>query len=186
MFVVLEGCDRVGKSTQCAMLAECLPKAKVFRFPNRNTASGQQLDMYLKGGHHSLTAQDVHDLFVLNRRESAEDIKRLLADGWVVIADRYSYSGMAYSRAKGLTVLPEEHCIRPDVIILLTLSEAEHARRLANTNAMEIYENDLSFQRQVADEFLKFKYDLIVDGNQTRDVINKAIVDLLYTLRSFF
>ena len=51
-FVVFEGVDRAGKSTQCKLLAEGLRKrgreATLINFPDRTTGVGQLIDKYLR------------------------------------------------------------------------------------------------------------------------------------------
>ena len=51
-FILLEGLDRSGKSTQCARLATALKAAGTetaeFVFPDRSTGIGQMLSAYLK------------------------------------------------------------------------------------------------------------------------------------------
>ena len=44
---------------------------------------------------------DVHELFSLNRWECKNDIEHLLASGTTLIVDRYAYSGVVYTAAKG-------------------------------------------------------------------------------------
>ena len=48
IFIVLEGCDRTGKTTQSRRSAACLSCQPVLRFLDRTTISGQCLDTYLK------------------------------------------------------------------------------------------------------------------------------------------
>lgn len=44
---------------------------------------------------------DVHELFSLNRWECKNDIEQALASGVTLIVDRYAYSGVVYTAAKG-------------------------------------------------------------------------------------
>ncbi|KAG1877262.1 P-loop containing nucleoside triphosphate hydrolase protein [Suillus subluteus] len=54
----------------------------------------------------------IHLLFSANRWELASTISAHLAQGTTVLADRYSFSGIAYSVRKGL---PYEWCRAPEV-----------------------------------------------------------------------
>jgi hypothetical protein len=73
-FIVLEGTDRSGKSTQCARLVTALNAsgvpAELWRFPDRTTSVGHMLDAYLRGTPEG-DADDaaVHLLFSANRWE---------------------------------------------------------------------------------------------------------------------
>lgn len=103
-FIVIEGLDRAGKSTQVARLSEALAgngAATVLKFPDRTTPIGKLLNSYLADSSTKLDDRAVHLLFAANRWEVAERIRReVLEEGKVVIADRYAWSGVAYSRAK--------------------------------------------------------------------------------------
>ncbi len=71
-FILFEGVDRCGKSTQCKMLVQNLQsrgiEAELWRYPDRTTAIGQMIDKYLQ----SQTEMDdaaIHLLFSANRWE---------------------------------------------------------------------------------------------------------------------
>uniref|UniRef100_A0A0B6YQ44 dTMP kinase n=1 Tax=Arion vulgaris TaxID=1028688 RepID=A0A0B6YQ44_9EUPU len=101
--IVFEGCDRSGKSTQCAKLAEKLiadgKKVKLMKFPDRTTPIGQMIDRYLKQTE-ELDDHTIHLLFSSNRWEAMQKMVNLLKSGTTLIVDRYAYSGVAYSAAK--------------------------------------------------------------------------------------
>jgi dTMP kinase len=71
-FIVLEGTDRSGKSTQCARLVAALQAAGVdaagWRFPDRTSGCGQMIDAYLRS-QSELDDAAVHLLFSANRWE---------------------------------------------------------------------------------------------------------------------
>ncbi|KAI9834571.1 MAG: hypothetical protein M1819_002947 [Sarea resinae] len=139
MLIVLEGLDKAGKTTQCARLAQNLTahgsNVKTTRFPNRATTIGQMINRYLEGR----TEQEdhaIHLLFTANRWEAAEQIKAWIADGHIVIIDRYYYSGCVYSAAKQNKDLdlnwarqPEVGLPRPDFCIFLDISAEDAAKR---------------------------------------------------------
>ena len=71
-FILFEGVDRCGKSTQCRLLVQTLQsrgiEAELWRYPDRTTAIGQMIDKYLQ----SQTDMDdasIHLLFSANRWE---------------------------------------------------------------------------------------------------------------------
>mmetsp|Transcript_25414 Transcript_25414/g.101282 ORF Transcript_25414/g.101282 Transcript_25414/m.101282 type:complete len:254 (-) Transcript_25414:201-962(-) len=139
VFVVFEGVDRSGKSTQCARLVAALEQrkrtARLVRFPERSTAVGALIDKYLRK-ETELDDRAVHLLFSANRWEAAADIRRDLARGVDVVCDRYAYSGVAFSAAKGLPGLdlawckaPDAGLPEPDVVIYLVLANGEAERR---------------------------------------------------------
>jgi dTMP kinase len=72
-FIVLEGLDRSGKTTQVKLLEQRFveegKKVKVMRFPDRTTPIGQMIDNYLKS---NVEMEDhvIHLLFSANRWEA--------------------------------------------------------------------------------------------------------------------
>jgi len=105
-FIVLEGIDRCGKTTQCALLLKHLVSlslaALAIRFPDRTTAVGQVIDQYLKSSSSTRSVDDraIHLLFSANRWEAIPSILETLHQGKHIICDRYAYSGVAFTSAK--------------------------------------------------------------------------------------
>jgi dTMP kinase len=139
MFIVFEGLDRSGKSTQCELLVKTLQSrgetVEHMRFPNRTTPIGQMINNYLTG-QSNLEDHVVHLLFSANRWEFAKQIEQLVAEGVTVIVDRYSYSGAVYSAAKQIPTMdlawcrqPEVGLPRPDVCLFLDISSEDAAKR---------------------------------------------------------
>jgi dTMP kinase len=62
-----------------------------------------------------------------------QDLESKLSSGTTVICDRYLYSGVAYSVAKGLDqnwcCQPEQGLIEPDLIVYLCAEPEELAKR---------------------------------------------------------
>jgi dTMP kinase len=68
-FILFEGIDRCGKSTQCAMLSEYLSSkgsSEKINFPNRTSAIGQMINAYLTSAT-NLNDHTIHLLFSANR-----------------------------------------------------------------------------------------------------------------------
>ncbi|KAH7885720.1 thymidylate kinase-domain-containing protein [Phlebopus sp. FC_14] len=113
-FIVIEGLDRAGKSTQASTLLTRLQSqssAVLIKFPDRTTAIGKMIDAYLRS-EVELDDRTIHLLFSANRWELASTIRTHLSAGTTVIADRYAFSGIAFSARKGL---PYEWCRAPDI-----------------------------------------------------------------------
>lgn len=105
--IIIEGADRVGKTTQAVKLVDRLradgDKADLMRFPDRTTAIGQMINSYLKG-EAKLDDHAIHLLFSANRWELVEKINKSLVAGISLIVDRYAYSGVAYSASKDVSL----------------------------------------------------------------------------------
>jgi len=136
-FIVLEGVDRCGKTTQSGLLLKHLLTlglaAMSVRFPDRTTAVGTLINQYLQSTS-ELNDHAIHLLFSANRWEAVDDMKRKLHDGTTLVCDRYAHSGVAFSSAKeNLTVdwckRPDMGLPAPDAVIFLDLSPDEAEKR---------------------------------------------------------
>jgi dTMP kinase len=94
-------------------------------FPDRSTDSGKLIDSYLRCKE-NFNDETIHLLFTLNRWEVKNKMENLLKSGTNLIVDRYSYSGVAFSAAKGLDFewckAPEKGLLKPDLVVYLTLT----------------------------------------------------------------
>ncbi|ETS86121.1 hypothetical protein PFICI_04146 [Pestalotiopsis fici W106-1] len=159
-FIVFEGMDRAGKTTQAKLLQQrCIEEGKnvkFMRFPDRTTPIGQMIDAYLKG-QTEIEDHVIHLLFSANRWEAIKSIQTALASGQTIICDRYYHSGIVYSAAKQNPSLPlswakapEVGLPRPDLVLFLDLEE-QVARERGGWGG-EIYEKG-EMQRRVRDLF---------------------------------
>lgn len=157
LFFVFEGLDRSGKSTQSRLLTKRLEElgraVKWTCFPNRSTTIGTLIDLYLLRKI-ELSDEAVHLLFSANRWEFAESLVADLSQGVCIVCDRYAFSGVAYTAAKGLDIdwcqAPDRGLPVPDGIFFLHLDEKVGASR-ANYGD-ERYEN-ATMQAAVRKEF---------------------------------
>lgn len=77
-FILFEGVDRCGKSTQSALLNKHLEekysgKSSLIRFPDRTSNIGQLINSYLQSTC-NLSDQAIHLLFSANRWEASQNI----------------------------------------------------------------------------------------------------------------
>jgi len=173
--IVLEGCDRSGKSTQCAKLVEALNNMKIpakkISFPDRSTAIGSLINDYLSRKI-ELPDRSVHLLFSANRWELEPEIRKQIKSGVTLIVDRYSYSGVVFTNAKQCVDFkwccgPENGLPKPDIVIFLKLSTGEMAKRSGFGD--ERYEN-IEFQKKVDINYGKFKNDNFIQVDAAQDV----------------
>eukprot|EP00727_Mastigamoeba_balamuthi_P003991 m51a1_g1359 putative protein zeu1 (214) ;mRNA; f:386456-387097 len=154
-FICLEGIDHSGKTTQCELLARRLRElghsVASLRFPDRETHTGRVIDAYLRE-RAQVDDRAVHLLYSANRWERRAELERQLLAGTTVVVDRYSFSGVAYTAAKGLDPAwckaPEVGLTAPDVVVFLHLGVREAMERGAD-KARERYETE-AFQTRVA------------------------------------
>ena len=181
-FIVVEGLDRAGKSTQVERLAEHL-QAKAIKFPERTTAIGQMINSYLAQTS-DLDDQAIHLLFSANRWECVASIKKTLEAGESIVCDRYAFSGIAYSVAKGLSYdwcrNPDVGLPLPDLTMFLDLDAQTAAAR--GGYGEERYEK-LDFQAKVRDAFGRVSQDVrshggrwvTIDASKTLDQVTDDI-----------
>ncbi|KAG7088606.1 hypothetical protein E1B28_012580 [Marasmius oreades] len=117
-FIVIEGLDRSGKTTQTSLLRSRLEQSghhvALLKFPDRTTPIGTLIDSYLRS-QSDLDDHAIHLLFSANRWELASRIESNLKSNTIVLCDRYAFSGIAFSAAKGPPPLGYEWCRAPDV-----------------------------------------------------------------------
>lgn len=180
--IVLEGCDRSGKSTQSKLLTEALKnsgrKAELIRFPDRSTAIGEVISSYLKKKS-DLQDNAIHLLFTANRWELQPKMIKLLEAGTTLVVDRYSYSGVAFSSAKNGVDLhwckqPEVGLPKPDVVLYLNIPSSVAATR--GKYGDERYETE-DFQKKVASVYEELKeYDWkVLDGSKSVEDLQREI-----------
>jgi len=139
MFIVFEGIDGTGKSTQVKLLKEALEKngdTVITSFEPTNGTYGSLLRSSATRPEGRYSLEEEFDLFLKDRHEHVEQlINPALERGDVVILDRYYYSTMAYQGARGLdpTVIRErneEFATIPDLVFVLTLPVEASLQRI--------------------------------------------------------
>lgn len=175
-FIVIEGLDGTGKTTQIKKLAEYLESAgeKVhITCEPTETESGKLIRRVLSGEIKS-SPWATAALFLADRINHNTDkengIKKYLAEGYTVISDRYYYSTFAYQGCEtDLEWAMDIHygcpeLTRPDIVVFLTMPVEKCLERIrANRpeSAIEIYENEASLTK-TSEQFDKV-FDMIKD-----------------------
>ena len=108
-FIVLEGLDGAGKSTQIELLKNYLSRKyiqyKYMHFPRTDTPTiyGEMVANFLKGDYGKI--DDVNPylvalLYAGDRNDAKEMLNHWLDQGYLLVVDRYVYSNMAFQGAK--------------------------------------------------------------------------------------
>jgi len=106
-FFVLEGVDGSGKATQTKLLVDALRskgyKVEKVDFPQYGKGSAALLEMYLNGGYG--TAEEIGPyrasiFYACDRYDASFKIRQWLAEGKIVVADRYVASNIGHQGSK--------------------------------------------------------------------------------------
>jgi dTMP kinase len=164
LFLVVEGMDGAGKSTQIERLAAWLTEAGsppvVTREPGATPIGERVREILLDPASAAMDPRTEALLYAADRAQhAAELIRPALAEGRVVISDRYVDSSLAYQGlARGLGVerildlsMWATGDLLPDLVILLDVSPELGRSRSGATDRIE--QEGEAFHRRVADAY---------------------------------
>ena len=153
-FIVFEGIDGAGKTTQINLLREalegqgysCAVTAEPTDLPS-GKAIRRALAKEVESTPLGMAEMFAHDR-ELHNTDAHVGIEKLLKEGTTVICDRYYYSSLAYQgtvlgydRVAALN-LDNPNIRRPDICIFLDLTPEKSLQRIGNRGGtVEIYEN---------------------------------------------
>jgi dTMP kinase len=186
MFIVIEGIDGTGKSTQAKRLAEHFrAKGKTVTLSREPTDGpwGTLLRNSAETGR--LSPEEEVETFLKDRRQHVEEvIAPALASGGIVILDRYYFSMMAYQGARGfdpqeIRQINETFAPIPDILLILDLKVDTALERIGSrgdtANEFEQMDN-LNRCREI---FLSLKdepFARLVDANGSTDQVTENIL----------
>ena len=176
IFIVIEGLDGAGSTTQVSKLAEYI-KQRGFRVlttkePTNNIIGGLIRGQLTKDWH---TDQDcLQLLFAADRAHHLEkEINPALLNDYVVISDRYFFSTIAYGSLDAdyewLKKLNEKFRFPDLYFIIDTVPEVCIERMKKSRYQLELFE-DLEKLKKVRENFLRlskeYKNVYVIDGNK--------------------
>ena len=201
-FIVFEGTDGCGKTTQTELLrrriAEATGRPCVNELePNSRNVTGAIIRAALYGSVRVLPESMAY-MHVADRLEHIDYMLPLLEGGTSIVCDRYYVSNMAYNSTPRLSMkdifdlnAPCRKLLPPDAIVFLDVDpEVSAARRGAGRTDNELYDADEKQRRVRADyrqalDFLEKKGDRVIriDASQS---VEKVAEDIWAAVRPLF
>ena len=201
MYIVIEGQDATGKSTQAQLLTEHLRRqgAKVTHYSESGTDSSDKFVteiaklMYVSKQDIDMRTRTL--LYLVNRYEQWRKLAEpALSRGETVITTRNWYSTLIYEGYAGqvpeslitklhYAVMPERY-FHPDKIVILTLSDSKRQERLATqaqtqNRSTEVFKSKpSSFQKAVNLGYLQIAEKYHVPTLDASGDINSVQTDL--------
>lgn len=183
LLIAFEGLDQSGKQTQAERLRDRLLAAgrtvQLVSFPDYDTPIGQEIGRALRG-ERDFGPDVMQLLYVANRHEWKPRIEAALAQGTIIVCDRYLASSVAYGEAQGLDadwlLRIQAHLPRPDITVLLDIPPEVSATR--KTADRDRFERDLALLGRVRASYMgqaRAAGWVQLDAHGDRDVIAAAV-----------
>lgn len=193
-FIVLEGIDGAGTTTQCARLVAALRargiRAHATREPSDGPIGTLLRQMLTKERPAPAHPEALALLFAADRLDhvGADVWPRLAAGEWVV-SDRYDHSSIAYQSVSGagseaIAWLRElnRHAPRPALTLVLDVApEVARARRLARDQNRELFDDDAlqqklaAFYADIDRHFMGDRIEHVAAGRGLEDVAEEIL-----------
>jgi len=189
VFICIEGLDGSGKTTQAQILTERLSKSHNAVYtaePSHGTTGTFIRECCLYKEKRLPTATEAL-LFAADRVEHVEnEIKPALADGKLVICDRYIYSSLAYQGSAGLSLAwikkINSYALQPDFAVFIDVPPERVLERLQRKKSVM---ETIEIQRKVRKVYLKYveKGELIlIDGDKPKAEVADALYSKVLSL----
>jgi len=103
-FIVIDGTDGSGKATQTDLLINTMKEAgynvAMMDFPQYDTKSAGPLEKYLSGKYGQVNPQAASLFYAVDRFDASFKIRKLLAEGVIIVANRYITSNAGHQGGK--------------------------------------------------------------------------------------
>jgi dTMP kinase len=193
IFIVIEGLDGSGKTTQATTLAKRFNQSQNVML-TAEPSQGKIGTFILKGCLYEdkrLPIEAEALLFAADRIEHIhKELKPALDEGKLVICDRYVYSSLAYQGSAGLSLdwikNINARALQPDFSIFIDVAPERVIERLQRQKSV------METQQKVREVYLKYveKGELVrVDGDKPKDVVadelHATVLGFLKTCKGF-
>jgi len=188
MLVVFEGIDGTGKDMQIRKLAAFLRQKKVaYSLHAYPTKKASEAFAHLEG-EENVEPGKLAGIFAGDIMSEQGKLKEELAQGLLVICNRYLHSTLAYQGVGvGFERLRQElegkDAVVPDLVVLLDLGSKSASARKGRQKKADRFESDVAFLEQVRQNYLKeargcflaYKY-AVIDASQAPEGIFSEII----------
>jgi len=153
MYLIIEGIDTAGKSTQLDILRQKYPMALFTKEPGGTDIGLKIREMVLNGEAKSKVAEML--LFLADRAEHSFEVIRQNPDEFI-ISDRGVISGIGYAKDVPMEIAISLNLVAlngavPDKIVLLELSKEELTKRLSAKENDSIEDRGVDYLLEVQD-----------------------------------
>ena len=189
-FIVFEGVDGSGKSTQLDLLSMKLRDQGIDHMLEREPSDGsigRFIRDYAEAGERYLSPESEALLFTADRFEHSKRIEIILEQGLTVICDRYYHSTLAYQGAAGVDVAwlrdLQKFALKPDLVLLLDVDPEWSLMRVSG-RTLTVFENR-NYLKMVRDLYIGFAKEgemKIVDTGRPVDEVEAEVLRLVEEL----
>jgi len=198
-FIVIDGPDGAGKTTQAALLAEFLTESGLevqrIRDPGGTEIGDEIRTILLDNRHHKMSVQCELMLYMASRAQLASEvIAPALAAGKCVLGDRYVSSTIAYQGAGGADTAAITQAAKiavgdamPDLTVILDIDSQLGLQRAAREGQADRVESKhIEYHRKVRDIFLSQAQDdpqhyAVISGADSIEEIQQQLRHTLAT-----
>jgi dTMP kinase len=157
LFIVFEGIDGAGKTTQAHLLVERLKKNSrdaIYLKEPTNGPWGQKIRHIATHGRDHVTPDEELQYFINDREEdSRQNIIPALQAGKVVVMDRYLYSNAAYQGAlgfdPGMIFRKNSHFPQADAVFFLDIAPESGLKRVDSRGGANVGFEKIEYLRKV-------------------------------------
>jgi dTMP kinase len=195
VFIVIEGLDGSGKTTQAKLLVE---KLKIYNAVFTTEPSNGKTGTYIRNNclyeSARLPTESEALLFAADRIEHCQtEVKPALEASKIVVCDRYIYSSLAYQGSAGLSLdwikTINARALQPDFCVFIDVPPEKVIERLQRKKSVM---ETLETQQKVREVYLKFveKGELVrVDGDKPIEAVSEElylkVLDMLKAAKDF-
>ncbi|MGC8730578.1 MAG: dTMP kinase [Candidatus Micrarchaeia archaeon] len=189
MFIVFEGIDGSGKTTQAKLLYEHMKKNGKVLLTDEPTRS--YIGVFVHGILRSKIKIDplaLQLLFTADRAEHVSSfIKPKLEKGYTIISDRYYLSTIVYGSSSGIDAewlkKANESFVKPDLTFVIDIDPKSAIDRLRNREHDTEYFDEIKFLSVARKKFLELskadKSCFIIDGSRSKEEISEEIIKIV-------
>lgn len=192
-FIVIEGLDGSGQSTQAGLLRNFLTEkgygVVLTKEPTQDSQAGLKIRQILDKKIAGLAPQRLQELFAEDRKEHLKKvIIPALRQGKVVVSDRYFFSSFAYGAGSGAEleelIKLNEGCLMPDLTIILKVNPEVCMERIDQRGEPKTLFEEIEKLKKVWQVYQRlperFENVYIIDGQKRIERVFQKVKNLIH------